>query len=51
MGPHTTGVGCLYLKNLDEVDLSALEAIVRDSFATLTAGVFGERARDGAHGA
>ena len=47
LGPHTTGVGCLYLKNLDDVDLSVLEAIVRDSYRTLTAGTYGQRARDG----
>ncbi|MDT0158054.1 hypothetical protein Q9R19_10510 [Microbacterium sp. ARD32] len=21
LGPHTTGVGCLYIKDLDEIDL------------------------------
>jgi hypothetical protein len=47
LGPHTTGVGCLYLKNLDDVDLSVLEAIVRDSYRTVTAGTYGQRARDG----
>jgi hypothetical protein len=47
LGPHTTGVGCLYLKNLDDVDLSVLEAIVHDSYATVTADVFGGLARDG----
>jgi hypothetical protein len=47
LGPHTTGVGCLYLKDLDDVDLSVLEAIVGDSYRTVTAGTFGQRARDG----
>ena len=47
LGPHTTGVGCLYLKDLDDVDLSVLEAVVRDSYRTVTAGTFGQRARDG----
>jgi hypothetical protein len=50
LGPHTTGVGCLYIKDLAAVDLGVLEAIVRDSYATLTAGVFGERAREGSEG-
>ncbi|AWB96486.1 DUF1801 domain-containing protein [Agromyces badenianii] len=47
LGPHTTGVGCLYLKNLDDVDLGVLESIVRDSYQTVTDGTFGQRARDG----
>jgi uncharacterized protein DUF1801 len=29
LGPHTTGKGCLYLKNLDAVDLGVLETLVR----------------------
>ncbi|MFF2273012.1 DUF1801 domain-containing protein [Agromyces sp. NPDC058136] len=32
LGPHTTSVGCLYLKNLDDVDLDVLEALVRESY-------------------
>ena len=47
LGPHTTGVGCLYLKDLDAVDLSVLEAIVRDSSRAVTAGTYLQRARDG----
>lgn len=47
LGPHRAAVGCLYLKNLDNVGLAVLEEIVTDSYATLTAGVFGSRARDG----
>lgn len=50
LGPHTTGVGCLYVKNLADVDLSVLEAIVARSYATVTAGTFGQRARDGGAG-
>ena len=37
LGPHTTGVGCLYLKDLSQVDLEVLEAIVEESYRTLTA--------------
>jgi hypothetical protein len=48
LGPHTTGVGCLYLKDLSAVDLGVLEEIVTASYRTLTSGVFGQRARDGA---
>lgn len=46
LGPHTTGVGCLYIKDLEDVDLAVLEAIVARSYATLTSGTFGSRARD-----
>ena len=32
LGPHTTGVGCLYLKRLDAVDLDVLETLVRNAW-------------------
>lgn len=48
LGAHTTGVGCLYLKNLDDVDVSVLESIVSRSFSTVTAGTFGYRATESA---
>jgi hypothetical protein len=44
LGPHTTGLVCLYLKNLDDVDLAVLEEIVRTSYAAVTSGVFTRRA-------
>jgi hypothetical protein len=47
LGPHTTGVGCIYIKDLTAVDLDVLEAIVARSYAALTAGVYTMRARDG----
>lgn len=47
VGPHTTGVGCLYLKDLAEVDLAALEELVAASYRTLASGTAGQRARDG----
>jgi len=47
LGPHTTGVGCLYVKDLEQVDLAVLERILRASYRTLTAGTFGQRAREG----
>ncbi|GIG20502.1 hypothetical protein Cch01nite_12260 [Cellulomonas chitinilytica] len=43
LGPHTTGRGCLYVKDLDDVDLGVLEAILRASYAALTVGDFGRR--------
>jgi hypothetical protein len=47
LGPHTTGVGCIYIKDLEAIDLAVLEEIVRRSYATLTAGTYGLRAREG----
>lgn len=46
LGPHTTGVGCVYIKRLDDVDLDVLEALVAGSYRALTAGTFTSRARD-----
>ncbi|GAA3820644.1 DUF1801 domain-containing protein [Cellulomonas soli] len=37
LGPHTTGVGCLYVKDLDGVDLEVLTAVLGRSWATVTA--------------
>lgn len=33
LGPHTTGVSCLYLKRLDGVDLDVLEQLVAGAWA------------------
>ncbi|MCI1747438.1 MAG: DUF1801 domain-containing protein [Acidipropionibacterium sp.] len=46
LGPHRAAVGCLYLKDLEQNDLSVLEEIVRSSFDTLTSGTYRSRARD-----
>jgi len=43
LGPHTTGVGCLYIKDLEKVDLRVLEGIIRKSFKKLSAGTQGNR--------
>ncbi|HET9946354.1 MAG TPA: DUF1801 domain-containing protein [Actinomycetes bacterium] len=48
LGPHKTGVGCLYVKALGDVDVDVLEAIVAKSYATVTAGMFPHRARESA---
>ena len=50
LGPHTTGVGCLYIKDLDDVDLTVLKDIVARSYATVSSGVFGQRARESSEG-
>jgi hypothetical protein len=47
LGPHTTGVGCLYIKDLDAIDLSVLEAIVAESYRALKADTYPLRAREG----
>lgn len=36
LGKHTVGKGCLYLKNLDDVDAGVLEELVRDAWAART---------------
>jgi hypothetical protein len=47
LGRHTTGVGCIYFKDLADVDIAILEQIVKTSYETLTAGTYTLRARDG----
>lgn len=47
LGEHTTGTGCLYVKDLDRVDLEVLKQIVSDSFQSLSEGIYPNRARDG----
>jgi hypothetical protein len=47
LGPHTTGVGCLYVKDLAQVDLAVLEELVTSSYSALTDGMYGMRAREG----
>ncbi|MEV8172618.1 DUF1801 domain-containing protein [Microbacterium sp. NPDC077486] len=38
LGPHTTGVGCLYIKDLDQVDLDVLRGILERSRAWVESG-------------
>lgn len=47
LGPHTTGVSCIYLKDLSAVDQEVLEAIVARSYRALTEGTYRMRAREG----
>src|SRR6476660_387223 len=47
LGPHSATVGCIYVKDLELVDLDVLEQIVARSYATLSAGTYMLRARDG----
>lgn len=46
LGPHKTGVGCLYISNLDKVDLGVLEEIVASSWSTMSCGTYTQRARE-----
>ena len=46
LGAHTTGVGCLYLKDLAQVDVVVLEKIIAESYRTVTSGTYGNRAAD-----
>lgn len=36
LGPHTVGKGCLYIKDLEKVDLGVLEQIIRQSYRTVS---------------
>lgn len=47
LGPHTRGVGCLYMKDLETVDIKVLESIVTRSYAAVTAETYTLRAREG----
>lgn len=38
LGPHTTGVGCLYIKDLDLIDLDVLRGILERSLAWAESG-------------
>lgn len=38
LGPHTTGAGCLYLKDLEKVDLDVLRGILEQSLTWVELG-------------
>jgi len=42
LGPHTTGASCLYLKDLEQVDLDVLEELLAASYAVVSAEGFGQ---------
>ena len=46
LGPHSTGVSCIYIKDVQDVDLAVLEAIVRRSYEAVTSGSYAHRARE-----
>ncbi len=41
LGKHTTGVGCLYINKLSDVDMLVLEELIREGFATMNTGPAG----------
>jgi hypothetical protein len=43
--PLTTGVGCLYVEDLESVDREILQEIVASSYGTLSEGTFTQRVR------
>lgn len=50
LGPHSTGVGCLYIKDLETVDLGVLEQIIDESYRSVVDGTYMSRARDSHRG-
>ena len=38
LGKHKTGVGCLYVKNLADIDIKVLEKMIRDAVNRKTSG-------------
>jgi hypothetical protein len=46
LGPHKTSVACLYITNLDNIDLSVLEHIIATSYASSLEKDVGNRGRD-----
>ncbi|MCK2023776.1 DUF1801 domain-containing protein [Microbacterium sp. kSW2-24] len=38
LGPHTTGAGCLYITDLEEIDLDVLRGVLERSLAWVEAG-------------
>lgn len=46
LGPHTSGVGCLYIKDLEACDLEVLRGVIERSYRTALAGIFANPARD-----
>lgn len=46
LGRHTSSLVCVYITNLDNVDLAVLEEILVASYQAVTDGVFAHRARE-----
>ncbi len=40
LGKHKTGVGCLYIKKLSDIDAKILEQIIKESMATIKKPLF-----------
>jgi len=46
LGPHTSGVGCLYIKDLEACDLEVLRGVIERSYRAALAGIFANPALD-----
>jgi len=46
LGPHTSGVGCLYIKDLEACDLGVLRGVIERSYRTAIAGITANPARE-----
>ena len=44
LGPHRSSKVCVYVTNLDKIDMAVLEEILRASYATVSAGLMDHRA-------
>lgn len=47
LGPHKTGVGCLYITDLEKIDIDVLRTIISQSYARLNDETYTKRAREG----
>jgi hypothetical protein len=50
LGDHSVGVGCLYIKDIERIDLGILENNQAESYATLSAGTYRHRAAESQDG-
>lgn len=46
LGPHKTGVSCLYLKDLDSINIHTLKEVLAASYACVSQPGFGVAAKD-----
>lgn len=46
LGDHKATVGCLYITNLDKVDMAVLDAIIDESWHTMNSGTYLHRAAE-----
>ena len=44
LGPHKTGLVCVYIKDVADIDLAVLEEVIRRSYASVSEGTYTKRA-------